>query len=139
VKFSLKSEYAARAVLGLARQFHQGSAVRVEDLASEYAIPANYLVQILIELKSQRIVKSKRGKVGGYLLARPPSEISLGDILRCLQGPVFEAASIQDSRSPVELRDAWNKILRAAEQTADSITFQSLLEDNGDRAKMYYI
>jgi Rrf2 family cysteine metabolism transcriptional repressor len=139
VKFSLKSDYAARAVLGLARRYHQGSAIRVEDLASEYSIPANYLVQILIELKSQQIVKSKRGKVGGYMLARHPAEITLGDILRSVQGQVFEMPTLQDTRSPPEIRDAWGKILVAAERTANSITIQSLVEENGDRAKMYYI
>ena len=52
VKLSVKSDYAARAVLGLARQYHKGVTVRAEDLAAEQGIPVNYLVQILIELKS---------------------------------------------------------------------------------------
>ena len=82
MKLSVKSDYAARAVLVLARHFHENVAIRVEDLAAEEGIPANYLVQILIELKSQNIVKSQRGKEGGYLLARTPGEITLGDILR---------------------------------------------------------
>ena len=58
VKLSVKSDYAARAVLGLSRQYQSGKALRIEDLAKEQNIPQNYLVQILIELKSQKIVKS---------------------------------------------------------------------------------
>ncbi|MFO1499863.1 MAG: Rrf2 family transcriptional regulator [Verrucomicrobiota bacterium] len=67
MKLSVKSDYAARAVLGLARQYATGEAIRADDLASEEGIPVNYLVQILIELKATQIVRSVRGKEGGYL------------------------------------------------------------------------
>ena len=77
MKLSVKSDYAARAVLGLARRYAEGGSVRAEDLAAEQGIPPNYLVQILIELKARRIVKSVRGKEGGYLLARPPAGIQV--------------------------------------------------------------
>ena len=82
MKLSVKSDYAARAVIGLSRHFPTGTAMKVEELAAASATPANYLVQILIELKARHIVKSVRGKEGGYLLARPPAEITLGDVLR---------------------------------------------------------
>ena len=72
VKLSVKSDYAARAVLWLSQHYQEGVARTVEEMASAQGIPPNYLVQILIELKSARIVKSLRGKSGGYLLARPP-------------------------------------------------------------------
>src|SRR5213083_1578466 len=69
MKLSVKSDYAARAVLLLARHYQGGEAQKAEELAREHSIPPNYLVQILIELKAQQIVKSVRGKEGGYLLA----------------------------------------------------------------------
>ena len=81
MKLSVKSDYAARAVLGLARHYPTAVALRVEDLAAEQGVPANYLVQILIELKAQGIARSVRGKEGGYLLARPPAEITMADVL----------------------------------------------------------
>jgi len=139
VKLSVKSDYAARAVMGLARHFQKDIAVRVEDLAAEQGIPPNYLVQILIELKSQSIVRSQRGKEGGYLLARPPAEITLGDILRCVHGQVFDSPALTDPRCPAELRAAWKKLQGALEGSADSITFQQLLEESAGREKMYYI
>src|SRR5215470_13968583 len=83
VKLSVKSDYAARAVIGLARHYQFGRALKIEELARGQGIPGNYLVQILIDLKAQHLVKSVRGKEGGYLLARPPAEITLGDVLRC--------------------------------------------------------
>src|SRR5882762_1174452 len=110
MKLSAKSDYAARAVIGLARHYHTGESVRVEDLASEQGIPPNYLVQILIELKSQQIVKSLRGKEGGYLLARAPGEITFGDVIRCIHGEVFDSPALNDPRCSVELRNVWKNL-----------------------------
>lgn len=113
--------------------------MKVEELAAESATPANYLVQILIELKSRHIVKSVRGKEGGYLLARPPAEITLGDVLRCVHGRVFDPPALSDPHCPPELRGAWKKLQTALDETADAITFQQLLDESSDKEKMYYI
>jgi Rrf2 family protein len=139
VKLSVKSDYAARAVLALAREYHTGEAQRVEDLARSQAIPANYLVQILIELKGQKIVRSLRGKEGGYLLARPPAEITLGSVLRSVHGQVFDTPALSDAQCPVELRNAWKTFQKAIEEAADAINFQRLVEEAVDKSKMYYI
>jgi len=137
VKLSVKSDYASRAVLGLARHFHTAQAVKVEDLAAEFGIPPNYLVQILIELKSQNIVKSLRGKEGGYMLARPPAEVSLGDILCAVHGQVFDSPALTDPQCPPELGKAWALLQQTLDKTANTINFQRLLEESAE--KMYYI
>jgi len=139
VKLSVKSDYAARAVLGLARHHPTGAALRVEDLASGQGVPANYLVQILIELKAQGIVKSVRGKEGGYLLARAPSAISLGDVLRAVHGEVFDTPALSDPDCAPELRKAWQRLKSALDEAAGKITFQQLLDEGADKEKMYYI
>ncbi len=139
MKLSVKSDYAARAVLGLARHFSSGAAVRVEHLAGEQALPANYLVQILIELKAQGVVRSLRGKEGGYLLARTPAQITLGDVIRAVHGTVFDTPALSDKDCPVELRRAWEQVQRAAGAAADAITFQRLMEEGSEKEKMYYI
>ena len=139
MKLSVKSDYAARAVLGLARHFPAGQALRAEDLAAEQGIPANYLVQILIELKAQGLARSVRGKEGGYLLGRPPAEITLGDVIRAVHGAVFETPALTDNGCPPELRRAWMKLRQTLETTAASITFQQLIEENSEKEKMYYI
>jgi len=139
VKLSVKSDYAARAVLGLARHYPNGEALRVEDLASDQHIPANYLVQILIELKAQGIARSVRGKEGGYLLARPPAEISLGDVLRAVHGTVFDTPALSDPECSPELRNAWQRLQKTLETAAESITFQQLLDESTAKEKMYYI
>ena len=139
MKLSVKSDYAARAVLGLARHHSAGAALRVDDLASEQGIPGNYLVQILIELKAQGIVRSLRGKEGGYLLAKSPSEISLGDVLRAVHVAVFDTPALNDPQCPPELRRAWHLLKKTLETAADDITFQRLLEECSEKEKMYYI
>jgi Rrf2 family protein len=139
VKLSVRSDYAARAVLALARHFPSGATRRVEDLAGEQNIPANYLVQILIELKGQKIVKSVRGKEGGYQLARPPAAITMGDVLRAAHGEIFDTPALSDEECPPELRRAWERLRTSMETAADSINFQQLLEESAEKEKMYYI
>ena len=139
VKLSVKSDYAARAVLWLCQHYQEGVARTVEEMASAQGIPSNYLVQILIELKSAHIVKSQRGKDGGYLLGRPPAEITFGDVLRCVHGEIFDSPGLGPSPSPAELRQAWSQLRDAVNKAADAITFQQLLESSSEKAKMYYI
>jgi Rrf2 family cysteine metabolism transcriptional repressor len=139
VKLSVKSDYAVRAVLELARHYGAGGVRRVEELAQQQAIPPNYLVQILLELKANQIVRSLRGKDGGYLLARPPAEITMGDILRAIHGKVFESPAQSDPKCPAELQAAWTKLQTTLDQAADSIHFQYLVEQSSDKANDYYI
>lgn len=139
MKLSVKSDYAARAVLGLARHFQSGAAVRVETLATEQSIPANYLAQILIELKLHQLARSQRGKEGGYYLARQPAEISLGDVLRCVNGKVFDTPALSDASCAPELRNAWERLQSSVTKAADAINFQQLIEESSSKEKMYYI
>ena len=139
MKLSVKSDYATRAVLWLSRHHHDGVARKVEEMASEQGIPPNYLVQILIELKSKQIVKSQRGKEGGYLLARAPADISLGEVLRAIHGNVFDSPALSDPQCPPELRAVWKKMQSALDDTADEISFQKLLDASVGKEKMYYI
>lgn len=138
VKLSVKSDYAARAVLGLARRYSAGQPVCVETLAEESGISASYLVQILIELKSKNIVKSLRGKEGGYLLARPPAELSLADVIEAVHGQVFDSPALEDPRCPTELSTAWRRLQTALDRAAREITFQSMADASTEK-KMYYI
>ena len=139
MKLSVKSDYAARAVLSLARRYPTGKSIRADEIANENGIPPSYLTQILIELKAQEIVKSTRGKLGGYLLARPPASISLADVLHSAYGPLLDTPAFTDSRCPTELKNAWRELKRAIETAAGDITFQQLVETGGERDRMFYI
>ena len=123
----------------MARHFPNETALRVEELASRQGVPANYLVQILSELKAQGIARSVRGKEGGYLLARAPSEITLGDVLRAVHGEVFDTPALSDANCAPELRRAWQQLKTAIDEAANRITFQKLLDEGVEKEKMYYI
>lgn len=139
MKLSVKSDYAARAVLGLARHYPEHATLRMDDVAEEQGVPPKYLPQILLELKARGIVQSVRGKEGGYLLARPPGEITIGDVLRAVEGPVLDISAPASSDGPPELRRAWQSLQQALDAAANAITFQQLVEESAEKAKMYYI
>jgi Rrf2 family protein len=83
----MKSKYGLKALLALAQEAGQGP-VLVADLAKRDAIPKKFLEAILLELKRHGIVQSKKGKGGGYFLRRKPSEVTFGEVIRVLEGPL---------------------------------------------------
>ena len=88
VRVSTRGDYAARALLSLA--LHEGGSgpTSVRDIAERTGLPQPYLEQILLALKGAGLVRSKRGVGGGYVLARPPDEIRLSDIVSSVDGPI---------------------------------------------------
>ncbi len=139
MKLSTKTDYAARAVLVLARQYGAGVAVPAVELAREAQAPSSYLVQIMTDLRAQNIVKSRRGKSGGYQLARPPSAISLADVVRGVRGSILDISALSGSKCPLELRAAWKHLQKTIEQEATRITFQSLVDAQSEKDRMFYI
>ncbi|RWA21996.1 Rrf2 family transcriptional regulator [Mycolicibacterium brumae DSM 44177] len=89
---SAKAEYAVRAMVQLAAA-EPGAVTKTDDLARAQAIPPQFLVDILAALRSDRLVRSHRGRDGGYTLARAATDISIADVLRCIDGPL---ASVRD-------------------------------------------
>jgi Rrf2 family iron-sulfur cluster assembly transcriptional regulator len=88
VKVSTRGDYASRALLSLALHASQDGPTSVRDLAERTGLPQPYLEQILLALKGAGLVRSKRGVGGGYVLARPADEITLGQIVSAVDGPI---------------------------------------------------
>ncbi len=91
MRLSKRGEYGLRAMISLARRTQPGvpnPIVQIKDISETEKIPAKFLEQILLSLKNAGMLHSKKGVGGGYYLARPPQEISLGHIFRVLDGPV---------------------------------------------------
>ncbi|MBM3846059.1 MAG: Rrf2 family transcriptional regulator [Verrucomicrobia bacterium] len=139
MKLSVKSDYAARAVLSLARRFGDARALKIEEICAENGIPGNYLVQIMIDLKARQLVRSVRGKEGGYRLAKHPREITLGEVLRAIHGSIFDLSGLENSGCPEELSSAWRCFQSDVETAADKVTFEQLAHDPESRKSMYYI
>lgn len=88
MKVSTRGDYASRALLSLAMHAEREGPTSVRDIAERTGLPQPYLEQILLALKGAGLVRSKRGVGGGYVLARPPSEITLGEIVSAVDGPI---------------------------------------------------
>lgn len=88
VKVSTRGDYASRALLSLALHAGQEVPTSVRDIAERTGLPQPYLEQILLALKGAGLVRSKRGVGGGYVLARPPAEVTLGQIVSAVDGPI---------------------------------------------------
>ncbi len=88
MEISAKSDYAVRALLGLAAQYPE--LVKADALIAEQKLPRKFVESILGDLRRAGIVRSQRGAEGGYALARPPGQITLGSIIRAVDGPLAE-------------------------------------------------
>ncbi len=89
MKISNKGEYALKALIELALDYDRGVTVTlINDVAQRKSIPHKYLEQILLSLKNAGILEAKRGVGGGYSLSRSPEDISLGEIIRVVEGPL---------------------------------------------------
>ena len=88
MKVSTRGDYACRALLSLALQSDGVGPTSVRDIAERTGLPQPYLEQILLALKGAGIVRSKRGVGGGYVLAREPALITLGDVVSAVDGPI---------------------------------------------------
>lgn len=86
-QLSKRTQYGLRALYALARNYGHGTLL-IEQLSREEAIPKKFLEQILLSLKSSGLVTSKKGKGGGYFLVKPPEQISLGSVVRFMEGPL---------------------------------------------------
>lgn len=96
-QLSKRTQYSLRALYALARKHGQGP-VLITHLAEEELIPKKFLEQILLSLKSTGLVVSKRGKGGGYLLARPPQDVTLAEVIRMIEGPIAPLPCASETR-----------------------------------------
>lgn len=93
MRLTTKSEYSLLALIHIARHGHKGF-VKIEDICKEYAIPKKYLEQLLVILRQNRYIKTKRGAGGGYALAKPAENISIAQIIRLMDGALAPTESV---------------------------------------------
>jgi Rrf2 family protein len=84
---SQKAKYAFKALANLAER-SPGASVQIEEIATQAAVPRKFLEHILLDLKRKGIVASRRGRAGGYVLIKRPTDITIGQILRAIDGPI---------------------------------------------------
>lgn len=144
MELSSKSEYALLALLELGRCFESGEPMQIRQIAAQQNIPDRYLEQLLATLRRAGLVRSQRGAKGGYLLARSPWQITLYDVISCIEGfdtTPEQATSPQTSEGAV-IAEAWQTVRQAAEDVLHKQTLQNLLDKCKAKQQvdiMYYI
>ena len=131
IKLSTKGRYGTRAVLELAVRYGSGP-VQVREIAESQAISERYLENILNALRKNGIVASTRGAAGGYQLTRHPSRITLGEVIRSLEGPIDIVDCTGNNPCARVSRCAsflvWKRLKQVIEQELDSITIEDMVK-----------
>ena len=149
MKLSTKGRYGLKAMVDLAIH-SQDKHIALRHIAERQDISEHYLEQLIAVLRKAGLVKSIRGAQGGYSLAVPPEEITVGDILRALEGSLAPVDCVSENVTNecaewdcCVTRTVWKKIGDKINEVVDSITLQDLIKDyenlNHDKEYMYYI
>jgi Rrf2 family protein len=125
LNISVKGEYALQAIFDLASQ-PAGEPVKIAEIARRQRIPQKFLELILASLKQGGFVESRRGAEGGYLLARGPEAITVGELLRFVEGPM-QGRSRQKRKAESPFAAMWEDVDRAISAIVDSTTFADLV------------
>lgn len=131
MKISARSRYATRILIDLA-QNEKDSPLRTTSIAERTGISVQFIEQILKPLKQSELVVSKRGAMGGYSLNKRPEEISLGEIIRIMEGPLCLTDCCDDSRLCVRsgfcmTRDAWRRVSAIMANALDSMKLSDVI------------
>lgn len=137
MKVSLRTEYACRVLAQLGKGFGREELAHIDSLAEAESIPANYLVQILNDLKNGGLIQSRRGKSGGYSLTRAPESISLFEVLKAMEGELLETASEVRGESGERVQEIWEHLAGELESLAREISVKDFMP--GEGSEMYYI
>ncbi|HTJ39872.1 MAG TPA: Rrf2 family transcriptional regulator [Dactylosporangium sp.] len=118
-------EYSVRALVALAAAAPQ--TIKAQDVADAQDIPPGYLYDLLADLRRADLVQVQRGTGGGYVLALPAAELTLGEIVRRLDGPGAAASGPAGDRSIERLRHLWERANRARLDYLDAVTLADLV------------
>jgi Rrf2 family protein len=139
VKVSQKTEYGLRAMVALAMTAGVDHPVPLPVIAESEQIPEQFLDQIVAKLRKADFVKSVRGVNGGYMLSRPANEITIGSLVRLLEGSLAPMGCItEDLESPGDFcgrfqqchtRSVWLRVMDAITKALDSLTLEDVMKD----------
>ena len=133
MRVSAKADYAVRAAIELASAEHLP--VKADQLAHSQAIPVNFLVKILHELRTAGLIRTQRGPEGGHELARPADEISIADVLRAVEGPLAEVRgappeTLEYIGSARPLQRVWVALRTNMRGVLETVTLADLATDH---------
>jgi Rrf2 family cysteine metabolism transcriptional repressor len=138
MKLSTRGKYGVRALFEIARNYGKGP-LSLKEIVERQRISLSYLEQILHKLSKAGVVESVRGPHGGYVLARRPANLTIGDVVRALEGPIALSHCLEPGDSGCYQADdcvarmVWAKVGARIEEALDSITFEHLLRQAPQR------
>lgn len=131
MRITYKGDYALKALLDLTLHYEQKLST-INDVAKRIDAPVKFLEQVLLDLKKGGFVESRRGNVGGYQLAKDPADITIGEVVRFIDGPIEPIACVEKGYSNcVDLnkcvfKNIWQKVVRATSDIIDNVNFADL-------------
>ncbi len=140
MKLSTRSKYGMNAMFELALR-HGGGPASIKDISEAQSIPEAYLEQLFIPLKKAGLIVSVRGAQGGYTLAKSPADISIGAVIRTLEGSLFPVECLEDEGGCCERgstcagRIIWEKLYSSITNVIDKLTLQDILMEYDSRNK----
>jgi Rrf2 family iron-sulfur cluster assembly transcriptional regulator len=134
MKLSTRSRYGTRMVLDMAKHYNEGP-IQIGDIAQRVDVSVKYLEQLIIPLKKADYVKSVRGPKGGHMLKKAPNEITIGEIVKVLEGGInlsdcVEHPDICDKFRDCLARSIWEEATKAMYDKLNSITLSEMIESN---------
>jgi len=132
MRITYRGDYALKAVLELALNYDK-VVVTSRDLAKRIDTPVKFLEQVLLDLRKGGFIESRRGNVGGYLLSKAPANITVGDVIRHIDGPIEPIACIREGYSNCAdidrcvFKKMWQKVSEATSDIIDKVTFEDLV------------
>ncbi|MDD5136381.1 MAG: Rrf2 family transcriptional regulator [Candidatus Omnitrophica bacterium] len=134
MKITYKGDYALKAILQLALKYSEGQVASINEIATSGDMPTKFLEQILLLLKKGGFVKAKRGVNGGFYLARPPAKITIGEVVRFIEGPIEPISCVGEDCykgckdiTSCMFRDVWKEVSAAISVVVDTVTFEDLV------------
>lgn len=142
MELSCKTEYALLALIELAGCYQQQQPLQIRQIAAQQGIPDRYLEQLLAALRRGGIVRSQRGAKGGYLLAQEPWQISLQDVLACLEGAEVRERTAAQTLEQAIVAEVWQEAAVEIARVLSRQTLQDLCDRRDAKRQldlMYYI
>ncbi|GKU75665.1 cysteine metabolism transcriptional regulator CymR [Paenibacillus sp. L3-i20] len=139
MKISTKGRYGLTIMMELALKFGEGP-ISLKSIAEKNQLSEHYLEQLVAPLRNAGLVKSVRGAYGGYILSKEPSQITSGDIIRILEGPI-SPVDFTEEDDPAK-RNLWLRIRDSIAEVLDSTTLENMIvykEEDKKDSYMFYI
>ncbi len=142
MKLSTRTRYAVRAIIELAQNEEQRP-LQLKIIAERQDISVKYLEQLMTVLRSGGFVRSIRGSKGGYVIAKPPEQIRLNEVLYCLEGPISTVECVDNEdycgrAADCAARQVWTKVEEAIDNVLKSISLKDLVDQIKNNENLFY-